>query len=625
MELQDHSPPIPSTVPAASPDSAVNHPQPSTLQPPPQENGASASTTTTSTSTNTSQVSSEGSATPDSSVASSGRIPKLSAATAELLARANGNLANPHICVSDSDATMNTSNDTTTGTSCITIAETKLETSVSTALEKEKARDNVGAKDVAISTSSSSLPNGTMATDILSQQQQQPITSGINNVHIAIKPDNNAIPTAPNPTGAMAAPLRDIAPHPTNNTPLATPASGPKRQRTITTRRRRSGPKGVKRRRTGRNNAEDDDGVIKAGDSSSDRSADEATPITTQTKSGRQIHRPTVFVPAQPAAGSGSPTVPEASSSSQPRKRRRVYRKGKEVNVICKRCERGHSPVGNMIVFCDDCNRPWHQFCHDPPIGKEVITVKEMEWFCKECRPIEFSSDEMPPPSNVQRATNTNRIDTTDYLPTLPSGTKIGGAQFSLEQKKGYLCSLSHSHLVDILLNISTSTPDLPIFPENLLDLPSSTLLNSTPQAPTIHPNGTIHKPPLATAESTTSISTLTTQNSLTTSESSIDGRRQPPPPPLFPAIAEASGTSTSKYPRNAPSDNEADEDEYLYIEDHRLYPKAGNGFRLPPDSEDLDMLLEDPACPTFSHSLHGPAKARMEAGMPAMVVGSTA
>ena len=38
-----------------------------------------------------------------------------------------------------------------------------------------------------------------------------------------------------------------------------------------------------------------------------------------------------------------------------------------------------------MIVFCDGCNTPYHQYCHDPPISSEVIAILDKEWFCIEC------------------------------------------------------------------------------------------------------------------------------------------------------------------------------------------------------------------------------------------------
>lgn len=38
-----------------------------------------------------------------------------------------------------------------------------------------------------------------------------------------------------------------------------------------------------------------------------------------------------------------------------------------------------------MIVFCDGCNSGYHQYCHQPPIEKEVVQVAEKEWFCGKC------------------------------------------------------------------------------------------------------------------------------------------------------------------------------------------------------------------------------------------------
>ncbi|EGE83442.1 hypothetical protein RJZ56_006629 [Blastomyces dermatitidis] len=611
MASPDQSQPIPSV-----------HPQPDL----PSLQGIGASTSTpVSISTTASQVSSEAFGTPDSSVGDSPGIPKLSAATAELLARANSSWTNPQIRASDSASTVMNSINSVGETTCSIPSGLSAGLVVSKPLENGENDEKECAKDGWMLQSDSDQPNETLSsTDIMFQQQPQPpATPSQIGIHNSRKSNDNVTPTASNPAGAKSTHLRKIAPRP--GTPFATPTSGSKPQRTTTTtiRRRKSGQKGSKRRRTGRNNSmDDDDGVIRAGDSSFDESCDEAASVTTQTKSGRQIHRPTVFYPALAATGSGSPTGADVSSSSPARKRRRVYRKGKEMNVVCKRCERGHSPAANVIVFCDDCNRPWHQFCHDPPIEKEVITVKELKWFCKECRPpADASSDEMSATSNAQQA-SINRIDTSNYLPTLPSETKVGGAQFSLEQKRGYLCSLSHSHLVNILLDISNSTPELPIFPENLPDLPSSTLLQPTAQVPTIQ-SSMSEKPPLVSGRSTTSVSTLATQNSLTTPQSTVAGHQYVQPTITdLPSITEETFLPSKN---NDLSSDDDDDEEYIYIEDHRLYPKAGNGFRLPPDSEDLDMLLEDPACTTFSHSFHGPAKARMlgASGLPVVVSGA--
>jgi hypothetical protein len=46
------------------------------------------------------------------------------------------------------------------------------------------------------------------------------------------------------------------------------------------------------------------------------------------------------------------------------------------------------------------------------------------------------------------------------------------------------------------------------------------------------------------------------------------------------------------------PSDEDVDED--------LPYPRAGNGIRFPTDDEELDILLDDPYCKTFSHRIRG-------------------
>ncbi|KAK2802748.1 hypothetical protein FQN51_004276 [Onygenales sp. PD_10] len=590
---EDSSPFAPTAVPAVSqPAADINH------SIPPQETGVSPSTTPS-----IYQPTSEGPATPNLSVSNPLRIPRLSAATAELLARANGSFSPQPIRASDNAMT----NGSNTGEASSSVHSNALYSDMSSVVPPASSSVSHGGDTPMANVTSS-------GADI----DPQPTTPAPINVTTSIKPSENVTPKANSSTDPKTAPLRTIAPHPTSaSTPLvATPASTSKRQRTSITgstsavRRRKTGPRGPnKRRKTGRNNGDDDEGVIRAGDSSSDES-DEATPITTQTKSGRQIHRPTAFVPAQHVA-TESPITADAPQQ-QSRKRRRVYRKGREMNVTCKRCERGHSPQSNMIVFCDDCNRAWHQFCHNPPIEDRVISVKESEWFCKECRPAEtLSGDDILSPNNIAQTTETTRTTARSPPPNIPppvitpSETKVGSAQFTLDQRRGYLYTLSHSHLVNMLIEISTTTPDLPIFPSNLLDLPISTMPPPPPKIPTITTSSTdTTKPTLLTGPSATSVSTLTTVNSLSTPQSSDAG--------------DSGGKHTH---RNATSDdddnnsnnNNVSDDEYIYIEEHRLYPRAGNGFRLPPDVEDLDILLEDPGCATFSHSLHGAAKARVE------------
>lgn len=86
----------------------------------------------------------------------------------------------------------------------------------------------------------------------------------------------------------------------------------------------------------------------------------------------------------------GSPNGPLAKptsalkSTGEPRKKtRRRYTRSKE--IVCRLCQNPDSRIGNKIVFCDGCDSPWHQHCHDPPIPEDVIAVEESEWFCAEC------------------------------------------------------------------------------------------------------------------------------------------------------------------------------------------------------------------------------------------------
>ncbi|KAI4161703.1 MAG: hypothetical protein LQ342_004711 [Letrouitia transgressa] len=86
----------------------------------------------------------------------------------------------------------------------------------------------------------------------------------------------------------------------------------------------------------------------------------------------------------------GSPNGPLAKPTSalkspgEPRKKtKRRYTRANE--IVCRLCQNPDSRIGNKIVFCDGCDSPWHQQCHDPPIPEDVIAIEESEWFCAEC------------------------------------------------------------------------------------------------------------------------------------------------------------------------------------------------------------------------------------------------
>jgi hypothetical protein len=78
-------------------------------------------------------------------------------------------------------------------------------------------------------------------------------------------------------------------------------------------------------------------------------------------------------------------TPSSSSKASMLKKRPSFKRTPGGAGAVCKNCSRGHSPTSNAIVFCDGCNTPWHQFCHNPPIGQDIVMIAEKEWFCSDC------------------------------------------------------------------------------------------------------------------------------------------------------------------------------------------------------------------------------------------------
>ncbi|KAL8969353.1 MAG: hypothetical protein Q9197_004388 [Variospora fuerteventurae] len=91
-------------------------------------------------------------------------------------------------------------------------------------------------------------------------------------------------------------------------------------------------------------------------------------------------HREVDGAPAPSPSRPG--TVSKANAEGRKRPKRRYTRSR---DIVCKLCDKPDSRVGNQIVFCDRCNTPWHQACHQPSIPEDVIEVEEAEWFCANC------------------------------------------------------------------------------------------------------------------------------------------------------------------------------------------------------------------------------------------------
>lgn len=90
----------------------------------------------------------------------------------------------------------------------------------------------------------------------------------------------------------------------------------------------------------------------------------------TMTKSGRQILKPDTYDPA---------------AEQNAKKSTKLVKRTAE-QALCKKCTRMHSPASNQMVFCDGCNDPWHQRCHDPWIEDEIIKDPNIHWYCMACQ-----------------------------------------------------------------------------------------------------------------------------------------------------------------------------------------------------------------------------------------------
>ncbi|OQD76300.1 hypothetical protein PENDEC_c004G06212 [Penicillium decumbens] len=355
--------------------------------------------------------------------------------------------------------------------------------------------------------------------------------------------------------------------------------------------------------------------------------------VARTSRSGRVIKAPAAFTPAPATASSGG-------------KRRSG---GKKTTINCAECGRGHSPRNNPIVFCDGCQSAWHKHCHDPQIPEAAITNLETEWKCNNCEPSQRRSaakasaiKAKPVKTKPAKAMKTTPkvvapIVAPKLEPESPGSTELAGNPFTTDEKRAWLSSLTHAALVDMLLAISTKNPSVPIFPANVRETlaskfavppvssfqpsrarsssPSRKRTNSE-SAAADDPAGHDHvrrfkrprSAPGATAYRDTTPSRRWSVGDITKSTGSTyffttmdDGD-----------ILRVPKTMVMPAPRpweTGPLTDSSGDD--IPFDDHRAYPKAGNGFALSSDCTDLDILKEDPESKTFSHGMRSPAKAR--------------
>lgn len=373
-------------------------------------------------------------------------------------------------------------------------------------------------------------------------------------------------------------------------------------------------------------------------------SSRESTPeynpaASTQTRSGRQVQKPVPTV--TPSSGTNKPatkrpSLPQMVSSpsikKHPKIKAKVYR-GREQFALCEHCLRGNGPPGNVIVFCDACNKCWHQRCHDPKIPKEVVADTKAEWFCSDCDRILHGKKKVKPPSKP--AMQSVQIPAPPQAQPLPPASSpqaikplapryglpyIPGMALSPAQKKQYLDSLSKEKLIEIVLRAADLAPNMPIFETPLHEVPQSSLFPPRSQfpfatlpksmRPPIPPGSLPPPPPPQIPQHARQIQHPVHQPQPTSSNAPV-----PVPIPAqtsIPVYSHPTAGTPSKPNTVAPTAVTADDDEGYYDDFDELalvYPKPGEGVYdlvLPPESTDLGVLLEGPDCRTFSHWVRG-------------------
>ncbi|KAL3427772.1 phd finger domain-containing protein [Phlyctema vagabunda] len=330
-------------------------------------------------------------------------------------------------------------------------------------------------------------------------------------------------------------------------------------------RKQRSAKAGSKRKRVKSESisAEDSEDLPDLGDDSdSDDSGSVVMPRMTQ--SGRQIVKPAQFVPS-PA---------QSSRKRAPSKR---SQEEKNEQALCKRCGRGHSPQNNLIVFCDGCNLPWHQMCHDPAISAEAVQDETADWFCADCSKKKGITPRVEPPKDISWQDRT------------------------VEFKKAYFQSLTHEQLVSLLVQATSLQPNLPIFPSSWSQPPSRAASQSQDRKmPTTH----AHQPFPPSAATSTGLFSRTESNpnatmnfirKINTAENS--------PSPSIPTNNNQQASSAPPSLQPVPGEEDADGSRES-TPASPPYPKPGMGLmaKLGPDDQDDEWLVDNSDFEAFSH-----------------------
>ncbi len=176
--------------------------------------------------------------------------------------------------------------------------------------------------------------------------------------------------------------------------------------------------------------------------------------LPTTTKSGRQVLKPTAYNPA-------------AMDAASKRARGPLHHYGKRTTeqALCRRCSRMHSPAANQIVFCDGCDGGWHQLCHEPRVGDEVVRDLRRGWFCRGCAAKRGGVKKQKVGGQQQLLQQGEGVVKKEKAAAGGERERESWAGRPAQQKRAYLSTLAQQELVALLMACLETHPDLPVFP----------------------------------------------------------------------------------------------------------------------------------------------------------------
>ncbi|KAF9919551.1 hypothetical protein FBU30_010871, partial [Linnemannia zychae] len=124
----------------------------------------------------------------------------------------------------------------------------------------------------------------------------------------------------------------------------------------------------------------------------------------------------------------------------------------------CVMCSLSDDNPANPIVFCNNCDRGFHQQCCQPHIENKYIEIEELEWLCYACSlPLSTTSSQ--------------------GLSAMAEDMSLSGEEIPQDVKENYLNSLSKANLVKLISRIESHSPTIKLYPSHLSS-PSTTPLN---------------------------------------------------------------------------------------------------------------------------------------------------